>query len=65
MNRADTVRSLKAGAVAFQFMACCEEPLVGPTGNKFDWWTSDPWEVAADLVPDQVGGRGHGTGSVY
>ncbi len=28
-------------------------------------WASDPWEVAADLVPDQVGAWEQGTGSVY
>ncbi|KAG2498859.1 hypothetical protein HYH03_003051 [Edaphochlamys debaryana] len=56
VNRADTVRCLKAGSVAFQFICYTDEPLVGPTGNKFDLWTSDPWEVAADLAPDAVYG---------
>ncbi|GFR43782.1 hypothetical protein Agub_g4898 [Astrephomene gubernaculifera] len=54
VNRADMVRCLKAGTVAFQFMCASDEALVGPSGNRFDWWTSDPWEVAADLAPDLV-----------
>lgn len=57
VNRADVVRCLKAGAVAFQFMCYEDEPVTGPTGNRFDLWTTDPWELAADLAPEKVRGR--------
>eukprot|EP00198_Chlamydomonas_reinhardtii_P007529 XP_001696866.1 predicted protein [Chlamydomonas reinhardtii] len=56
VNRADVVRCLKAGAVAFQFMCYEDEPVTGPTGNRFDLWTTDPWELAADLAPEKVSG---------
>jgi hypothetical protein len=54
VNRADVVRCLKAGAVAFQFVCYADEPVIGPSGNRFDLWTSDPWEIAADLAPEKV-----------
>ncbi|GIL54363.1 hypothetical protein Vafri_9929 [Volvox africanus] len=54
VHRADIVRCLKAGSVAFQFMCASDEMLMGPTGNRFDLWTSDPWEVAADLAPERL-----------
>ncbi|KXZ52809.1 hypothetical protein GPECTOR_8g195 [Gonium pectorale] len=59
VNRAEMVRCLKAGIVAFQFVCYSDELLVGPSGNSFDWWTSDPWEVAADLVPDKIADLQH------
>ncbi|EFJ45379.1 hypothetical protein VOLCADRAFT_94176 [Volvox carteri f. nagariensis] len=61
VHRADMVRCLKAGAVAFQFMCYSDEPLVGPTGNRFDLWTSDPWEVAADLLGSDRLGEAQGS----
>ncbi|KAG2453465.1 hypothetical protein HYH02_001686 [Chlamydomonas schloesseri] len=54
VNRADVVRCLKAGVVAFQFICYADEPVTGPSGNRFDLWTADPWELAADLAPEKV-----------
>ncbi len=57
--RADVVRSLKAGGVAFQFMVTSEDSVRNSkNGNVFDVWSSDPWDMAADLAPDKVGSRG-------
>ncbi|KAG2439349.1 hypothetical protein HXX76_004708 [Chlamydomonas incerta] len=56
VNRADVVRCLKAGSVAFQFVCYADEPVTGPSGARFDLWTTDPWELAADLAPEKVSG---------
>lgn len=55
--RADVVRSLKAGGVAFQFMITSDDSVRNPkSGNVYDVWSSDPWDMAADLAPQKVGG---------
>ncbi|KAG1666285.1 hypothetical protein FOA52_004766 [Chlamydomonas sp. UWO 241] len=48
--KADLVRKLRAGHVAFQVYAA-EDELALPNGQLLDVWTADPWDLVAAARP--------------